>query len=75
MAACPLALIDRATMNERMVVACRAAGEGLFIRTLRRRLARRHIEVPFVEYDLIAEMRGLPQPDSLVTLVHRPTGT
>jgi uncharacterized protein YbbK (DUF523 family) len=75
MAACPLALIDRATMNERMVVACRGAGEGLFIRTLRRRLARRHIDVPFVEYDLIAEMRGLPQPDSLVTLVHRPTGT
>jgi uncharacterized protein YbbK (DUF523 family) len=74
MAACPLALVDRAAINERVVVACRAAGEGLFIRTLRRQVARRHIDVPFLEYDLIAEMRGLPQPESLVRLADRQTG-
>jgi hypothetical protein len=39
-------------MNARAVVACRHAGEGLFIRTLRRRLERRHIDVPFVKYDV-----------------------
>jgi hypothetical protein len=68
-AACPLALIDRTTVNERAVVACLAAGEGLFTTALRRRLARRGLDVAFVAYDLIAEMRGAPQPDSLARLV------
>lgn len=62
LARCPLAAIDRRTVNEDAVAACRVAGEGLFTRTLRRQLARRRIAVPFVEYDLVAEMRGLPQP-------------
>jgi hypothetical protein len=57
-AECPLELIDRATVNERAVAACRTAGEGLFTRVLRDELRRRRLEVPFVEYDLIAEMRG-----------------
>lgn len=71
--ACPLSLIDRDTVNERAVVACAVAGEGLFMRTLRSKLARSGVDVPFVEYDLIAEMRGLPQPDSLRSLVHADT--
>ena len=72
-AACPLGLIDRDTVNERAVVACAVAGEGLFMRALRSKLARSGVDVPFVEYDLIAEMRGLPQPDSLRSLVHADT--
>jgi hypothetical protein len=70
-AACPLGLIDRPTVNERAVAACRAPGEGLFIGALKRRLARRGLDVPFVEYDVIAEMFGAPQPESLAT--HRRT--
>ena len=73
-AACPLALIDRTTINERAVVACRVAGEGLFIGALERELARRGVDVPFIEYDLIAEMHGTPQPDALITLTGGPTG-
>ena len=69
-AACPLGLIDRTTVNERAVAACRVAGEGLFIAALER-LARRGLDVPFAEYDLIAEMRGTPQPDSLTRLIGR----
>lgn len=65
LAACPLALVDRTVMNERAVVGCRVAGDGLFLRTLKRQLARRGLDVPFVEYDLIAEMRGIPQPGIL----------
>lgn len=72
-AACPLNLTDRNTFNERAVVACAVAGEGLFMRTLKSKLARSGVDVPFVEYDLIAEMRGLPQPDSLRSLIHAAT--
>jgi hypothetical protein len=68
-AACPLARIDRDTVNERAVAACRVPGEGLFIAALQRRLARRGLDVPFFEYDLVAEMRGAPQPDRLAALV------
>jgi uncharacterized protein YbbK (DUF523 family) len=57
-AACPIALIDRTTMNERAVAGCRTLGEGIFIQQLRRRLDSAGIEVPFVEYDIVAEMRG-----------------
>jgi len=72
-AACPLNLIDRNTFNERAVVACAVAGEGLFMRALKSKLARSGVDVPFVEYDLIAEMRGLPQPESLGSLIHPAT--
>jgi predicted secreted protein len=65
LARCPLATIDRATVNERAVLACRSAGEGLYVQQLRRQLARRGLDVPFLEYDLAAEMRGLPQPDPI----------
>ena len=36
-------------------------GEGLFSRALERELARRGIDVPFVDYDLAGEMRGMRQ--------------
>lgn len=60
-ASCPLARIDRATVNERVVIGCRTLGEGLFTRALERELARRGIDVPFVDYDLADEMRGARQ--------------
>lgn len=61
LAACPLAGVDRGRMNEDLLVGCRAAGEGLFVRALRRRLEQRRIGVPFLEHDLVTEMRGEPQ--------------
>ena len=57
-AACPLASINRDTLNERAVVQCRVAGDGLFIRALRRQLTRRQLNLPLVEHDLVAEMLG-----------------
>ncbi len=66
-AACPLAAVDRATINERVVTACRVPGEGLFVRALREQLRRRRIEIPFLEHDLIAEMNGREQPLALRT--------
>lgn len=60
-ASCPVAELTRETFNQRAIVDCRTAGEGLFLRTLARQLARRRITVPFAEYDLVAEMRGAPQ--------------
>ena len=64
-ATCPLRRIDRALVNDRAVSSCALAGEGLFIHTLRRQLRARGIEVPFVGFDLLAEMRGERQRISL----------
>jgi hypothetical protein len=60
-ASCPIASMDRPMMNEQAVAGCRAQGEGIFIRQLRRRLEREGIAVPFVEYDIVAELRGETQ--------------
>jgi predicted secreted protein len=60
-AACPFALMNRDVMNKRAVVDCRTAGEGLFVRALKHQLKRRNLAVPFLEHDLVAEMRGQPQ--------------
>lgn len=57
-AARPVETIDRRTFNREVVVACRVQGEGLYVRTLRRQLERRGLAVPFLEHDLVAEMRG-----------------
>jgi predicted secreted protein len=57
-ASCPITAIDRPTMNEQAVAGCRTVGEGIFTEELRRRLGRGGISVPFIEYDLVAEMRG-----------------
>jgi hypothetical protein len=47
--------------NDDVLIGCRAAGEGLFVRSLRRRLRRLRIDV-LLEHDLIAEMRGISPP-------------
>jgi hypothetical protein len=61
-AGCPLAAIDRQMFNDNVVIGCRLPGEGMFMRALRERLHKLQIEVPWLEYDLIAEMHGLAQP-------------
>jgi uncharacterized protein YbbK (DUF523 family) len=61
LASCPLARIDRATVNERVVLGCRTPGEGIFSHALKRELARRGTDVPFVDYDLADEIRGVRQ--------------
>jgi predicted secreted protein len=60
-AALPLESIDRATFNRDVVVACRVSGQGLYVRELRRQLDRKGLNVPFLEHDLVAEMRGESQ--------------
>ena len=60
-AACPAAALTRDVMNERAVLACRRAGEGLFIKALDRELKRRRLTVPALEHDLAAELRGQRQ--------------
>ncbi|WP_082974439.1 DUF523 domain-containing protein [Mycobacterium sp. E1715] len=57
-AACPAAALTRDVMNERAVLGCRRAGEGLFIAALDRQLRRRGLQVPALEHDLAAELRG-----------------
>jgi uncharacterized protein YbbK (DUF523 family) len=75
LAACPLGLIDRTLVNERAVAGCRTPGEGLFVGALKREVARRGLDVPFVEYDLVAEMCGAEQPDSLAGFIRAVTDT
>jgi uncharacterized protein YbbK (DUF523 family) len=72
MTACPLATIGPALVNDRVVASCRTAGEGLFIAALRRELARRgNGDIPFSEYDLIAEMRLRPAPAAASSTARR----
>ena len=58
MAACDRDTLDP-TMVNNLVGANVTAGEGLFIAALRHRLARRGIDVPFREHDLLAELRAV----------------
>ncbi len=60
-ASCPAAALTRDVMNERAVLGCRRTGEGLFIAALDRQLRRRRLEVPALEHDLAAELRGSQQ--------------
>ncbi|OBF51346.1 hypothetical protein A5756_20405 [Mycobacterium sp. 852002-53434_SCH5985345] len=60
-ASCPAAALTRDVMTERAVLGCRREGEGLFIAALDRRLRRRELEVPALEHDLAAELRGSRQ--------------
>ncbi|MGD1347466.1 hypothetical protein ACKUU1_17390 [Mycobacterium seoulense] len=60
-ASCPAAALTRDVMNERAVLGCRRKGEGLFIAALDRQLRRRGVEVPALEHDLAAELRGSQQ--------------
>ena len=61
MAATPADGLDRNRVNREVVLACRQAGTGIFITSLRRQLRRRGLAVPLLEHDLIAEMRGQRQ--------------
>jgi predicted secreted protein len=70
LAGCPLARIDRTTVNRCVAESC-IAGEGLFIRSLRSRLRRHGITPPFLEHDLIAEMQGI---DQTLTVAKAPHG-
>jgi hypothetical protein len=59
MAACDRDTLDPTLVNDRVVGANVAAGEAMLIAELRRRLARRGIEVPFREHDLLVELRAV----------------
>jgi len=50
-----------ADLND-IVRACVVAGRGMFIDLLRKELARRRLDVPFLAHDLIAELRGASLP-------------
>jgi predicted secreted protein len=54
--------IDRDNLNARAIAECVIPGRGLFVEALRRRLHRRGLEVPFLEFDLVAEIHGQPRP-------------
>jgi uncharacterized protein YbbK (DUF523 family) len=73
-AACPIASIDRTTVNQQAVAGCRTPGEGIFTEQLRRWLDRDGITVPFVEYDIVAEMGGEAQ-DPVAELLRAEDGT
>lgn len=55
MAACPLAGLDRGAFNREVIAFNLVAGEGLFVRALRRALRRRGVRVPLEEHDLLSE--------------------
>lgn len=59
-ARCELSTLDRNRFNREVIADNVVAGEGLFIRALRRATRRRGIEPPFFEHDLIAELSGRP---------------
>jgi predicted secreted protein len=67
MAATPIDSVDRKSVNRNTVVACRVAGAGFYVKSLKRQLRRRRLKPPLLEHDLVAEMRGERQkvlPDS-----------
>jgi hypothetical protein len=49
--------LEAAMVNRHVVAGSVHAGSGVFVTALRRALARRRVEVRFVEHDLIAELR------------------
>lgn len=51
---CPLAALDRRTLNEDVVAANTRPGEGMFVCALRRELA--DSDIPFEEHDLLDEL-------------------
>jgi predicted secreted protein len=63
---CPAARLDRVTLNQDIIAANVQPGEGLFMRAIRRRLARADAGIPKEEHDLLAELgvrsRGAARP-------------
>lgn len=60
LANCPVAEVDRSTMNEQAIVACRRPGQGMFVQAVQRQLARRRLSVSWYEHDLLDEIREQP---------------
>lgn len=58
---CPLAQLDRRTLNEDVVAAQVHPGEGMFVCALRRRFQEAGLSVPFEEHDLLREL-GVARP-------------
>ncbi|MGZ5368815.1 MAG: hypothetical protein ACXWXV_06085, partial [Aeromicrobium sp.] len=58
---CPMAQLDRRTLNEDVVAAHTGPGEGMFMRALRRRFDAVGAAVPFEEHDLLRD-RQIPPP-------------
>lgn len=56
MARCRRCTVSPATVNERVVAANVVSGQGLFVAALRRHLARRGLDVPMREHDLLGEL-------------------
>ena len=54
---CPLARLDRRTVNEDVVAAHSRPGEGMFTCALRQQLEQVGVSVPFYEHDLLSELR------------------
>jgi hypothetical protein len=55
-ARCELSTLHPTRFNREVIADNVIAGEGLFMRALRRATRRRGIELPFYEHDLIAEL-------------------
>jgi uncharacterized protein YbbK (DUF523 family) len=64
-AGCPIESTDAAAFNATLFGTAATAGSGLFVEALRRGLDRRHLEIPFYEHDLVAELRE----SSLINLI------
>ena len=58
--------LDRDTLNRQAIAACVQPGAGSLMGSLRQELRRRRLEVPFLGFDLVAEMRGESRPISRV---------
>ena len=76
MASCDRDALSSRVVVERVVAANVVDGEGLFAASLRRHLARHSVSVPFVEHDLLAELRGAaarvgPADERIVLLPRR----
>lgn len=62
---CPLAQLDRRTLNDDVIAAHVHPGEGMFVCALRRRIQEAGMSVPFEEHDLLRELgvAGPPEPE------------
>ena len=56
-AACPIESTDAATFNAALFSTAATEGSGLFVKALRRGLTHQHLEIPFYEHDLVAELQ------------------
>jgi len=59
---CPMARLDRRTLNEDVVAAHTRPGQGMFVCALRRRFDDVGYAVPFEEHDLLRELQIPAQP-------------